>query len=68
MARRHGPQLQNLIYDKAHAADHVMRSEAADSHQGQELIAPGTGRIDSCIPYRRYQQSHLAAGGVHRLS
>jgi len=53
MARRHGPQLQNLIYDKAHAADHVMRSEAADSHQGQELIAPGTGRIDSCIPYRR---------------
>jgi hypothetical protein len=36
MARRHGPQLQNLIYDKAAAADHVMRSEAADSHQGQE--------------------------------
>jgi hypothetical protein len=36
MARRQGPQLRNLIYDKAQAADHVMRSEAADSHQGQE--------------------------------
>jgi hypothetical protein len=36
MARRHGPQLPNLMYDRASAADHVMRSEAADSHQGQE--------------------------------
>jgi len=36
MARRHGPQLQSLIYDKAHEADRVMRLEAADSHQGQE--------------------------------
>ena len=36
MVRRQGPQLRNLIYDKAQAADHVMRSEAADSHQGQE--------------------------------
>ena len=36
MVRRQGPQLRSLIYDKAHAADHVMRPEAADSHQGQE--------------------------------
>ena len=36
MARRHGPQLQNLMYDRASAADDLMRSEAADSHQGQE--------------------------------
>jgi hypothetical protein len=35
MARRHGPQLPSLIYDKASVADHVMRPEAADSHQGQ---------------------------------
>jgi hypothetical protein len=36
MVRRQGPQLRSLMYDKAYAADHVMRSEAADSHQGQE--------------------------------
>jgi hypothetical protein len=36
MARRHGPQLSSLIYDKAFEADHVKRPEAADSHQGQE--------------------------------
>ncbi len=36
MARRHGPQLRNLMYDRASAADDLMRSEAADSHQGQE--------------------------------
>ena len=36
MARRQGPQLRSLIYDKAYAADRVMRSEAADFHQGQE--------------------------------
>jgi hypothetical protein len=35
MARRHGPQLSSLIYDKAFEADHVKRPEAADSHQGQ---------------------------------
>ena len=35
MARRQGPQLSSLIYDKASVADHVMRPEAADSHQGQ---------------------------------
>jgi hypothetical protein len=35
MAGRQGPQLQSLIYDKASVADHVMRPEAADSHQGQ---------------------------------
>jgi len=35
MARRHGPQPQSLIYDKAFAADRVMRPEVADSHQGQ---------------------------------
>jgi hypothetical protein len=36
MARRHGPQLRSLMYDKAFEADRVMRPEAADSHQGQE--------------------------------
>ena len=36
MARRQGPQPRSLMYDKARAADHVMRPEAADSHQGQE--------------------------------
>jgi hypothetical protein len=36
MVRRQGPQPRSLIYDKARVADHVMRPEAADSHQGQE--------------------------------
>ena len=36
MARRQGPQPQSLMYDKAYAADGVMRPEAADTHQGQE--------------------------------
>jgi hypothetical protein len=31
MARREGRQLSSLIYDKASVADHVMRTEAADS-------------------------------------
>jgi hypothetical protein len=35
MARRQGPQLPSLIYDKALEADHVMGPEAADAHQGQ---------------------------------
>ena len=35
MARRQGPQLLSLMYDKAFEADGVMRREAADSHQGQ---------------------------------
>jgi len=35
MARRLGPQLPRLMYDKAFEADRVMRPEAADSHQGQ---------------------------------
>ena len=36
MERRHGPQLRSLMYDKAFAADSVMRLKAADYHQGQE--------------------------------
>jgi len=36
MAQRHEPQLQSLIYDRAYEAEHVMRTEAANSHQGQE--------------------------------
>jgi hypothetical protein len=35
MARRQGPELPSLIYDKAFEADHVMGPEAAHSHQGQ---------------------------------
>jgi hypothetical protein len=35
MVHRQGPQLPSLIYDKASVAEHVMRLEAADSHQGQ---------------------------------
>jgi hypothetical protein len=66
MARRHGPQLQSLIYDKAAAADHVMRSEAADSHQGQERDR-SSNRPDRFVhPVPPVQQNHLAAGGVHR--
>ena len=36
MVQRQGPPLRSLIYDKAIEADHVMRQEVADSHQGQE--------------------------------
>jgi len=68
MARRQGPQLPSLIYDKAFEADHVMRREAADSHQGQ-------GREQSRNRPDRFVHSTPAdadrspcAGGVHRLS
>lgn len=37
MVQRQGPPLQSLIFDRAIKADHVMRQEVADSHQGQEL-------------------------------
>jgi hypothetical protein len=59
MARRHGPLFESLIYDKAHEADHVMRRQTADSHQGQERDRSATGRIDSCILCRRPQQIAL---------
>lgn len=36
MVQRQGPPLRSLIFDKATKADHVMRQEVADSHQGQE--------------------------------
>jgi hypothetical protein len=52
MAQRSGPLLPSLMYDKASAADHVMRPEVADSHQGQERDRSDTGRIDSCILHR----------------
>jgi hypothetical protein len=68
MARRHGPQLRSLIVYKADAADHVMRPEAADSHQGQERDR-SSNRPDRFVhpmpPPTR--QIILAAGGVHRL-
>ena len=68
MARRQGPQLQSLIYDKARAADRVMRSEAADSHQGQERDR-SSNRPDRFVhPVPPTPENHLAAGGVHRLS
>ena len=68
MVRRQGPQLQSLIYDKASVADHVMRPEAADSHQGQgRTNCPATGRINSCIPAADPNGSPCA-GDVHRLS
>jgi hypothetical protein len=69
MAHRRGPQLRNLMYDRASTADDLMRSEAADSHQGQERDrSSNRPDRDSRIPYRRSQQNHLAAGGVHGLS
>lgn len=68
MAQRHGPQLRNLIYDKAFEAAGVMRSEVADPIKARSMIAPPTGRIDSCIPSRQAPTNHLAAEGVHRLS
>jgi hypothetical protein len=68
MARRQGPQLPSLIYDKAFEADGVMRPKAADSHQGQ-------GRESSRNRPDRFAHSTPAepnrspcAGGVHRLS
>jgi hypothetical protein len=67
MARRNGPLFESLIYDKAYEADHVMRHQTADSHQGQERDRSATGRIDSCILRRRSNKSPCA-GGVHRLS
>lgn len=36
MVQRHGPPLRSLIFDKAIKADHVIRQEVADSHQGQK--------------------------------
>ena len=67
MARRHGPQLRNLIVYKAQVAEHVMRSGAADSHQGQESYR-STSRPDRFTHLsRRSPTKHLAAGGVHRL-
>ena len=68
MDRRQGPPLQSLIYDKATAADHVMRPEAADSHQGQERNR-SSDRPDRFVhPAPPTPDDHLAAGGVHRLS
>ena len=64
MVRRHGPQLPNLIYDKASPADHVMRSEAADSHQGQEHDR-SVNRPDRFVhPLPPTPVNYLAAGGV----
>jgi len=67
MGRRPGPQLPSLIYDKAFEVDHVMRSEAADSHHGQgRTNRPATGRIDSCIPTAGPSRAPCA-GDVHRF-
>jgi|SRR5215471_15818791 len=68
MARRHGPQLRNLMYDRASAADDLMRSEAADSHQGQEQDRSSNRLNGFTHPVPPVPQNHLAAGGVHRLS
>ena len=59
MVRRQGPQLLSLIYDKAFEADHVMRPEAADSHQGQGR-EPSRNRPDKFVhSSRRPQQIAL---------
>jgi hypothetical protein len=68
MARRHGPQRQSLIYDKAPAADHVMRLEAADSHQGQgrDRSSNRPDRFTHSVPPTAEESPCM--GGVHRLS
>ena len=50
MVRRQGPQLRSLIYDKADAADHVMRPRQRTPIKVRSATAPATGRIDSRIP------------------
>jgi hypothetical protein len=67
MARRHGPKLRNLIVYKAQAADHVMRSGAADSHQGQERYRSNSrsDRFMHLMPPK--PDKAPCAGGVHRL-
>jgi hypothetical protein len=59
MVQRHGPQLRNLMYDKAFEAAGVMRSEVADPIKARSMIAPPTGRIDSCIQAAKRQQITL---------
>jgi len=56
MAYRQGPQLPSLIYDKAVVADHVMRPEAADSHQGQGRD-PSRDRPDRFVHSNRRSQA-----------
>jgi len=59
MARRHGPQFLNLIFYKAHVAEHIMRLGAADSIKARSF-APTKGRIDFCIQCRQPLTKHLA--------
>ena len=61
MVRRQGPQLPSLIYDKAFVADHVMRPEAADSHQGQGR-EPSRNRPDKFVHSSRRRQQIALRG------
>jgi hypothetical protein len=47
MATWHGPLHPILIYDMAPEADHVIRTDAADTIEAGGVIAPARGRIDS---------------------
>jgi hypothetical protein len=68
MAQRHGPQPRSLNYDKAIEADHVMRPEAANSHQGQERGRSSDRPDRFKHPMPPLPEAYLVAGGVHRLS
>lgn len=68
MAERHGPQLPILIYDKAKKVDHVMRTEVADSHQGQERDRSSDRPDRFTQPMPSAAKCSSRPGGVHRLS
>jgi hypothetical protein len=68
MAQRHEPQLQSLIYDRAYEAEHVMRTEAANSHQGQERDRSSDRPDRFTHPLPPVANSLPCPGGVHRLS
>jgi hypothetical protein len=69
MARRQGPSLESLIYDKAPEAVRVTRPQAADSHQDPERDR-STSRPDRFAHPTPADgnRSPCVGGGVHRLS
>jgi hypothetical protein len=60
MVQRQRPPLSSLISTKAFEAEHVLRPEAADSHQGQ-------GRLRSSNRPDRFMQTVPTASGKTTL-
>lgn len=56
------PQLRMLFYGRATKVDHVMRTEVAVSHQGQERGRSSDSRIDSRVQCRMPPNVHFAQG------